>query len=140
MSTGQRIASRAADSSPVARSGSPPMSSQVLPQDGRSTRSYEISIVAHACVMPMVSFFFQRLTKTKTFTTFIRIQSQLKMILSTSLFACWFQPAQSSQPTVFFSHNKPALASPNQPRNQPANMPHILKKVRTLWSKLVILD
>jgi len=30
-----------------------------------------------------------------------------------SLFACWFQPAQISQPTVFSSHNKLALASPN---------------------------
>ena len=39
------------------------------------------------------------------------------------LFACWFQPAQISQPTVFFSHNKPAPASPNQPRNQPTNTP-----------------
>ena len=39
------------------------------------------------------------------------------------LFACWFQPVQTSQPTVFSSHNKPAPASPNQPRNQPANRP-----------------
>ena len=42
-----------------------------------------------------------------------------------SLFACWFQPAQTSQPTVFSSHNKLAPASPNQLRNQPANMPSI---------------
>ena len=27
-----------------------------------------------------------------------------------SLFACWFQPAQTSQPTVFSSHKKPAPA------------------------------
>ena len=40
-----------------------------------------------------------------------------------SLFVCWFQPAQTSQPTVFFSHNKPAPASLNQPKNQPANRP-----------------
>ena len=40
-----------------------------------------------------------------------------------SLFACWFQPAQTSQPTVFFSHNKPAPTSLNQHRNQPANRP-----------------
>ena len=38
-----------------------------------------------------------------------------------SLFACWFQPAQTSQPIVFSSHNKPAPASLNQPRNQPPN-------------------
>jgi len=38
-----------------------------------------------------------------------------------TMFACWFQPAQTSQSTVFFSHNKPAQASLNQPRNQPAN-------------------
>jgi len=38
-----------------------------------------------------------------------------------SLFACWFQPAQISQPTVFFSYNKAAPASPNQPRNRLAN-------------------
>jgi len=31
-----------------------------------------------------------------------------------------------SQPTVFFSHNKPAPISPNQPRNQSANMPLVL--------------
>ena len=31
-----------------------------------------------------------------------------------SRFACWFQPAQISQPTVFSSHKKPAPASPNQ--------------------------
>jgi len=27
-----------------------------------------------------------------------------------SLFACWFQPGLISQPTMFFSHNKPAPA------------------------------
>jgi len=27
-----------------------------------------------------------------------------------SLFACWFQPWLISQPTIFFSHNKPAPA------------------------------
>ena len=42
-----------------------------------------------------------------------------------TLFARWFQPAQTSQPTVFSSHSKPAPASPNQPRNQPANRPKI---------------
>ena len=40
-----------------------------------------------------------------------------------SLFACWFQAAQTSQPTVFFSHKKPAPASPNQHQPQPANRP-----------------
>jgi len=40
-----------------------------------------------------------------------------------TLFACWFQPAQTSQPIVFSSHNKPAPASPNQLRNRPANSP-----------------
>jgi len=30
--------------------------------------------------------------------------------MSISLFACWFQPELISQPTVFFSHNKPAPA------------------------------
>jgi len=35
-----------------------------------------------------------------------------------SLFACWFQPAQTSPPTVFFSHRKPAPAS--QPKPAPA--------------------
>jgi len=39
------------------------------------------------------------------------------------MFACWFQPTQTSQPTVFSSHNKPAPASSNEPRNQPANRP-----------------
>jgi len=37
------------------------------------------------------------------------------------MFACWFQPGLFNQLTVFFSHNKPAPASSNQPRNQPAN-------------------
>ena len=46
-------------------------------------------------------------------------------LLLFSLFACWFQPAQTSQPTIFFPHNKPAPTSPNQPRNQPANRPII---------------
>ena len=32
-----------------------------------------------------------------------------------------FQSGLFNQPTVFSSHNKPAPASPNQPRNQPAN-------------------
>ena len=40
-----------------------------------------------------------------------------------SLFACWFQPAQTSQPTVFSSHRKPAPASPNQHQHRLANMP-----------------
>ena len=46
-----------------------------------------------------------------------------KKLVSYNLFACWFQPTLFNQPTVFFSHNKPAPASPNQPRNQPANKP-----------------
>ena len=46
-----------------------------------------------------------------------------------SPFAGWFQPAQTSQPTVFFSHNKPTPASANQLRNQPANRP-----VSVLWA------
>jgi len=45
-----------------------------------------------------------------------------------SLFACWFQSGQTSQPTVISSHNKPAPANPNQPRNQPANRPSILSR------------
>ena len=36
---------------------------------------------------------------------------------------CWFQPGLFNQPTVFSSHNKPAPASPNQLKNQPANTP-----------------
>ena len=38
-----------------------------------------------------------------------------------SLFARWFQPAQTNQPIVFSSHKKPAPASPNQHQHQPAN-------------------
>ena len=49
-----------------------------------------------------------------------------------SLFAGWFQPAQTSQPTVFSSHNKPAPASPKQPRNQPANRPYDRSLIHTL--------
>jgi len=42
-----------------------------------------------------------------------------------SLFACWFEPAQISQPTVFFSHKKPTPVSLNQHQHQhqPANRP-----------------
>ena len=43
-----------------------------------------------------------------------------------SLFACWFQPAQTNQPTVFSSHKKPAPASPNQHQHQPANRQYVL--------------
>jgi len=35
-----------------------------------------------------------------------------------------FHPVETSQLTVFFSHNKPAPASPNQPTNRPANRPN----------------
>ena len=51
-----------------------------------------------------------------------------------SLFACWFQPAQTSQPTVFSSHKKPAPASPNQHQHQPANRPEIGWLLK--WSSL----
>ena len=40
-----------------------------------------------------------------------------------NMFACWFQPAQTSQPTVFSSHKIPAPASPNRHQHQPANRP-----------------
>jgi len=40
-----------------------------------------------------------------------------------TLFVGWFQPGLFNPSTVFFSHNKPAPASSNQPRNQPANTP-----------------
>jgi len=33
-----------------------------------------------------------------------------------SLFACWFQSGLISQPTVFFSHNKPAPAGLISPK------------------------
>ena len=46
-------------------------------------------------------------------------------LLTFSLFACWFQPAQTSQPTVFFSHKKPAPANPNQHQHLPTNRPII---------------
>ena len=36
-----------------------------------------------------------------------------KVIVPISMFACWFQPAQTSQPTVYFSYDKLAPASPN---------------------------
>ena len=55
-----------------------------------------------------------------------------------SLFACWFQPAQISQSTVFFSHNKPALASPNQPRNQPTNTPNVCFAAVTFTMKSLV--
>jgi len=42
-----------------------------------------------------------------------------------TMFACWFQPAQTSQSTVFFSKKKSALASPKQHQHQPANRPII---------------
>ena len=45
---------------------------------------------------------------------------ELVAVPQSVLFACWFQSAQTSQPTVFFSHNRPALANPNQPKNQQA--------------------
>ena len=35
-----------------------------------------------------------------------------------------------SQSTVFFSHNKPAPASPKQPRNQTTNMPIVKKRIQ----------
>jgi len=41
-----------------------------------------------------------------------------------SLFAHWFQPAQTNQPTVFSSHKKPAPSNLNQ--HQPANRPTII--------------
>ena len=46
-----------------------------------------------------------------------------------SLFARWFQPAQTSQPTVFSSHKKPAPTSPNQHQHQPANRPIIIRTI-----------
>ena len=52
-----------------------------------------------------------------------RILWAQQQIFPCSLFACWFQPAQTSQPTVFSSHRKPAPASPNQHQHQPANRP-----------------
>ena len=55
-----------------------------------------------------------------TFLTVLHAWIQCLKYVPT-LFACWFQPAQTSQSTVFFSHNKLAPASPNQLRNQPAN-------------------
>ena len=42
-----------------------------------------------------------------------------------TLFAGWFQSDLFNQPTVFFSHKKSALASPNQHQHQPANTPVI---------------
>ena len=44
--------------------------------------------------------------------------------------AHWFQPAQTSQPTVFFSHNKSASVSPNQLRKQPANTAYDASSLR----------
>jgi len=38
------------------------------------------------------------------------LQKTMELDKSFSLFACWFQPGLISQPTVFFSHNKPAPA------------------------------
>ena len=55
-----------------------------------------------------------------------------------SLFACWFQPAQTSQPTVFFSHKKPALASPNQHQHQPANRPLVCLHWRHLLCSAIL--
>ena len=64
-------------------------------------------------------------------------QMTIRAAPSISLFACWFQPAQTSQPTVFSSHNKPVPASSNQPRNQPTNRPIIgiplLGKQDSIW-------
>ena len=54
----------------------------------------------------------------------IQLTNSSSANITISLFACWFQPAQTSQSTVFFSHNKPASANLNQPRNQPANKPN----------------
>ena len=61
-----------------------------------------------------------------------------KKLVSYNLFACWFQPGLFNQPTVFSSHNKPAPASPNQPRNQPANTPLVPNCVACA-SHLVVL-
>ena len=58
-------------------------------------------------------------------------QAAPKFLGKPILFACWFQPAQISQPTVFSSHNKPTPASSNQSRNQPANRP-IIATTKTL--------
>ena len=32
----------------------------------------------------------------------------IQSLNTSSMFACWFQPGLISQPTMFFSHNKPA--------------------------------
>ena len=48
---------------------------------------------------------------------------KLESPLSFSLFARWFQPTQTSQPTMFSSHKKLAPASPNQHQHQPTNRP-----------------
>jgi len=57
---------------------------------------------------------------------FLFVGSAFTLFAVYSLFACWFQPAQTSQPIVFSSHKKPAPASPNQHQHQPANMPIVI--------------
>ena len=54
-----------------------------------------------------------------------------------SLFAGWFQPAQTSQPTVFSSHKKPATASLNQHQHQPANMPTVFRGQQPCITRLL---
>ena len=49
-----------------------------------------------------------------------------------TLFACWFQPAQTSQATVFFSHNKSAPASPET--NQRTGRMLLQRKTSSLLS------
>ena len=56
--------------------------------------------------------------------------------ITISLFACWFQPVQTSQPTVFFSHKKPAPVSPNQHQHQPANRPYIRVPQLFKWTQI----